>query len=347
MKIINFLPPEWSPQSAVMLTWPHRESYWVDTLSAIDQVFTLTAREISLRQKVLITCLDRNHELHVKTLLKKAGVDLKQVQIYIARANDIWVRDHGPITVLQNNQPLLSDFTITGWGYKYPADHDNLLTAHLYSVKAFNNVALKKIDMALEGGAIEVDGHGTLLTTKSCVLSKKRNPTLTFEAIEKILKETLGVNRIFWLENGLLEGDDTDGHIDTIARFVNPHTICYVACDDEKDTHFATFKALEEELQALKDFQGNPYQLIPLPWALPRYADYDGRRLPVTYANFLIINNAVLVPTYADPADEEALSTISECFPDREVIAIPSLPVVQWYGSIHCMTMQLPRGVVT
>lgn len=340
------LPPEWSPQSGVMLTWPHRDSYWVDTLNAIDSVFTETALQIALRQKVLITCLDTNHELHVKTLLKKAGVDMPQVTTHIVRANDIWVRDHGPITVLQDEKPLLLDFTFTGWGYKYPAEHDNQLTRNLHTQQAFSNTPVKTIDLALEGGGIETDGEGTLLVTKSCILSKKRNPLLTQDQIEHCLKESFGVNRILWLEHGALEGDDTDGHIDTLARFTDPHTICYVTCSDEKDPHYAMFQAMEQELRAFKDFQGNPYRLIPLPWPKPRYADYDGRRLPVTYANFLIINDAVLVPTYEDPVDEEALATIADCFPDRQIVAIPSLPVVQWYGSTHCMTMQLPRGVL-
>jgi agmatine deiminase len=340
------LPPEWAPQSAVMLTWPHQESYWVDTMASIDQVFTQTALEIARRQKVLITCLNEAHELHIRHLLQEAGTNLEQVAFFQVRANDIWVRDHGPITVLDHGKPVLLDFTFTGWGYKYPAEHDNVLTANLQAFNAFPDITLQKIALALEGGGIESDGEGTLLTTTSCLLSKKRNPTLSKEDIENTLMEAFGVNRILWLENGALEGDDTDGHIDTIARFTDPYTICYVACDDKNDPHYETFQALAHELNTLKNFQGEPYRLVPLPWPKARYADFDGRRLPVTYANFLIINDAVLVPTYEDAKDSEALAIIAECFKDREIIAIPSLPVVQWYGSIHCMTMQLPRGVI-
>lgn len=328
-----------------MLTWPHNESYWVDTISAIDEVFLATAKECALRQKVFITCLDDPHEFHIKKLLKKAGVDLSQVMIHQLRANDIWVRDHGPITIFQDKKPVLLDFTFTGWGYKYPAEFDNVLTATLHSRGGFPHASLQKIDLALEGGGIEVDGKGTLLTTESCLLSQKRNPNLSKEDIEKTLKESFGVERVLWLKHGALEGDDTDGHIDTIARFTDPYTICYVSCTDENDSHYESFQLLEKELAVLKNFEGNPYRLVPLPWPKARYADYDGRRLPVTYANFLIVNNAVLVPTYEDVKDEEALATISDCFPNREIVAIPSLPVVQWYGSIHCMTMQLPRGV--
>lgn len=341
-----FLPPEWAPQSGVMLTWPHRESYWVDTLDAIDRVFTETALQITLRQKLLISCFDKDHELHIRTLLKKAGVDMSQVKVHIVPANDIWVRDHGPITVYQDQTPVLLDFTFTGWGYKYPAEKDNQLTLKLGEQHAFGSTPIKTIDLALEGGGIEVDGEGTLLVTRSCILSKKRNPDLTEQDIEACLKQSFGVNRILWLENGALEGDDTDGHIDTLARFTDAHTICYVSCQDETDPHYATFKAMEDELRSFKDYQGNPYRLVPLPWPKARYADYDGRRLPITYANFLIINDAVLVPTYEDPSDEEALATISECFPKHQIVGISSMPVVQWYGSIHCMSMQLPRGVL-
>lgn len=346
MPTSRFLPPEWASQSAVMLTWPHTESYWADTQDKIDEVFTKTAFEIAKRQKVLVTCLNEAHEVHIRTLLTKAGVNLDNVAIYRVRANDIWVRDHGPITVVENDEPLLLDFTFTGWGYKYPAEHDNVLTANLHALNAFPGIPIQKIDLALEGGGIEVDGKGALMTTKSCLLSKKRNPTLSQNDIENCLKNSFGVERVFWLENGELEGDDTDGHIDTIARFTDPYTICYVSCDDKNDSHYETFKSLEEELKTLKNCEGHPYRLVPLPWPKARYADFDGRRLPVTYANFLIINDAVLVPTYEDARDSDAMAIIAECFPDREIVAIPSLPVVQWYGSIHCMTMQLPRGVL-
>ena len=339
------LLPEWSPQSGVMLTWPHRESYWVNTLDQIDHVFTQTAYHTSLREKVWITCLDAQHHTHIQSLLKNANANLNNIFIYEARTNDIWVRDHGPITVSKNGTLLLLDFIFTGWGYKYPAEFDNVLTQALYQQQAFGQIAMEKIPLALEGGAIEVDGHGTLLTTRSCVLSKIRNPHMSEEEIALYLKNTLGVERILWLTHGALEGDDTDGHVDTLARFTDPKTICYVKCTDETDSHYATFSAMEKELQHFKDYQGNPYRLIALPWPQKRLADFDGRRLPITYANFLIINEAVLVPTYDDPADEAALTVIAQCFPDREIIAIPSLPVVQWYGSIHCMTMQLPRGV--
>lgn len=344
-----FLPPEWAPQSGTMLTWPHRESYWQDNMAAIDRVFVDVAKAVGARQKLLISCLDEAHELHIKQLLLSEQVNLSRVFIYQVRADDIWVRDHGPLSVIHQGGPLLLDFAFNGWGNKYPEDNnnqnDNLLTRNLHDKGAFN-VLRKEINMALEGGGIEVDGHGTLLATRSNLFAKTRNPHLSEQEIEAQLKHYFGLNRILWLEHGALAGDDTDGHIDTLARFARPNTICYMQCTDPQDEHFDALKAMEEELTAFKDYQGNPYRLVPLPWPKAHYAAFDGKRLPITYANFLIINGAVLVPTYNDPADLKALSIIADCFPDREIIAVLAGPVVEWYGSIHCMTMQLLQGIL-
>lgn len=340
------LLPEWAPQSGVMLTWPHSETIWAETLDAIDKVFVQVTKEVALREKVVITCYDETHQQHITTLLKAAGVNLQQVSLYQAPSNDIWVRDHGPLSVSHQGKPVLLDFIFNGWGNKYPAEHDNQVTPSLYAQHAFPGATLHSQQMVLEGGAVEVDGQGTLLTTSSCLLAKTRNPQLTKTDIEQKLGELLGVKKILWLDHGDLAGDDTDGHIDTLARYVDAHTICYITCPDPSDAHFASLKEMEKQLRTFTDYQGKPYQLIPLPWPQARYADYDGRRLPATYANFLIINGAVLVPTYDDPADGEALEIFANCFPQRDIIAIHCLPVIQWYGSLHCMTMQLPQGVL-
>jgi agmatine deiminase len=344
-----YLPPEWVPQSAVMLTWPHADTIWLDTLAAIDAVFVQVATAVAAREQVIIACADQQHEQHIMELLRQAEADLANIRCYYALCDDIWVRDHGPITVIADNKPLLLDFIFNGWGNKYPAANDNNITRLLHAAQAFGATPRLAIDMVLEGGAIEVDGHGTLMTTKSCLLAPTRNPTLTQEQIETQLKQLFGIKRILWVDHGHLEGDDTDGHIDTLARFTDPHTICYVRCDDPHDSHFETFKNMEQQLKTFEDYQGKPYRLIPLPWPPAYFADFDGRRLPATYANFLIINGAVLVPTYNNAAtDEQAVQILTDCFPDRQMIAVPSLPVIQWYGSLHCMTMQLPeRGQVS
>lgn len=340
------LPPEWAPQSGVMITWPHGDTIWAETLHVIDPVFAEIARQITKREKLVITCFDQRHQDHVTRVLKNAGANLENITIYHAPSNDVWVRDHGPIAVCREGEAKLLDFTFNGWGDKYPAQEDNKITRLLHNQQAFGDTAITTIDMVLEGGSIEVDGKGTLLTTSSCLLAKTRNPSLSQTEVSDSMHELLGINRILWLDEGYLAGDDTDGHIDTLARFIDPHTICYITCDDTDDEHFQPLKKMEKQLQSFTDYQGNPYQLVPLPWPKARYADYDGRRLPATYANFLIINGAVLVPTYDDPADEQALRILARHFHDREIIAIPSLPIIQWYGSIHCMTMQLPQEVL-
>lgn len=342
-----YLPPEWAPQSGVMLTWPHSQTIWAETLDTIDKVFAEICAHIAQREKVLISCFDHTHRRHILDLLSQAGASADRVNICIAPCDDVWVRDHGPVTVLQHGKPRLLDFRFNGWGEKYPHANDNKITQALFSQHAFGGTPITSLDMVLEGGGIEVDGMGTLLTTSSCLLASTRNPSLTREDIARRLGSLFGLKKIHWLDYGALEGDDTDGHIDTLARFLDPHTICYITCDDPDDEHYDGLKAMEAQLQTLTDYQGKPYHLVPLPWPQARFADYDGRRLPATYANFLFINDALLVPVYDDPADTAALEIFSRCLPQRKIIPVNCLPVIQWYGSLHCMTMQLPEGVLT
>jgi agmatine deiminase len=328
-----------------MLTWPHQESDWRPWLGTVEPVFVDLARHIVAREHLLVSCRDAAHRTHIAGLLRAAGIDAARVAIHEAPANDTWARDHGPLTVLDGDAPLLLDFTFNGWGEKFAADLDNTLTRRLHERGAFGTTPLKRIDMVLEGGSLEVDGTGTLLTTARCLLSPQRNPQLNRAQIEHALCTLLGAERVLWLEHGHLEGDDTDAHIDTLARFCDPYTIAYVACDDPQDSHYRELKAMEAELRDLRTADAKPYRLVPLPWPRARYAA-DGRRLPATYANFLVINGAVLVPTYSDPADVAALKRVRECFPDREVIGVPCGPLIHQYGSLHCITMQLPAGVL-
>lgn len=339
-----YLPPEWAPQSGVMLTWPHPETDWAPRLAAVEPVFTAIAREIARRERVLIACHDETHRLHVQTTLADAGVKMERVAIHLAPSNDTWARDHGPLTVLCRNQPLLLDFQFNGWGGKYAHDLDNLITRRLHAAGAFGATPLETLDLILEGGAVEVDGSGTLLTTSRCLLAPTRNPNLSRERIEQELREWLGLNRILWVNHGGLEGDDTDSHIDTLARFCDARTIAYVACDDSGDEHYAELKAMETELKEFRAADGSPYRLVPLPW--PRAQYNEERRLPATYANFLIINGAVLVPTYRDPGDAVALRRLGECFPGREIVGIDCVPAIAQNGSLHCLTMQLPESVL-
>ena len=341
----NYLPPEWAPQSGVMLTWPHAHGDWATHLATVEPVFVALARAVSRREHVLIGCYDGAHREHVATLLRAAGVELSRVILRVVTSNDTWARDHGPITVLCQNEPTLLDFRFNGWGGKYPHELDDTMSRRLYQTGAFGDTPLQTIDLVLEGGSIEVDGSGTLLTTTRCLLAPTRNPVLTRARLEATLKELLGLNRILWLDHGYLAGDDTDSHIDTLARFCDPHTITHVACDDPADEHYDNLQRMEADLRAFRDYQGQPYRLVALPWPAAK-RDEDGRRLAASYANFLIINGAVLVPTYDDPADTEALRRLQNCFPDREIIGVPSLPLIKQNGSLHCVTMQLPAGVM-
>lgn len=339
------LPAEWAQQSAVMLTWPHMHSDWLPWLPIVTPVFVDIAYHISQKQLVLISCWDERHQAEIQMQLSERGVALTQVRFYQVNSNDTWARDHGPITVLQNGQPKLLDFVFNGWGKKFEAELDTQISGKLAALGAFGTLAVQTVDLVLEGGSIESDGQGTLLSTQQCLLTPTRNPQLDLAALEHTLSELLGVDRFLWLTEGHLAGDDTDSHIDTLARLCDTDTIAYVSCEDESDEHYAPLKAMEAELQSFRTRDGAPYKLVALPIPAP-IIDEDGVRLPATHANFLIINGAVLVPTYNDPTDAIALARLQQCFPEREIIAIDCRPLIYQYGSLHCVTMQLPAGVI-
>lgn len=339
------LPAEWEPQDGVLLTWPHGGGDWASSLARVEAVFVRLAVEISAQERVLVVCADTEHRQHVRARLADAGAQLGRIDLRIVPSNDTWARDHGPITVIEDGRPLLLDFRFNGWGGKYPADLDNRISGQLHAQGAFGATPMHPVDLELEGGAIETDGAGTLLTTESCLVHGHRNPGLDRDALEGVLRRELGVTRILWLTHGLLAGDDTDGHIDTLARFCDPHTIAHVVCDDPQDPHYEPLRAMAAELAALRTAHGDPYRLVPLPLPAPIHAA-NGQRLPATHANFLIIDGAVLVPTYGDPADAVALQRLQGCFPGRRAIGIDCRALIEQYGSLHCVTMQLPRGVL-
>ena len=339
------LPAEWEPQDGVMLTWPHERSDWLPWLAEVEPVYVAIARAVTARERLLVCVRDEAHRAHVAALLAAGGVPATRVALHVALSNDSWARDHGPITVVDGGRPRLLDFVFNGWGGKYEAALDDRITAELARQGAFGATPRERVEFVLEGGGIESDGAGTLLTTAACLLSPGRNPAFSRAAIEQRLAALFGLQRVLWLEHGALEGDDTDSHIDTLARFCDGRTIAYVRCDDRGDAHFAALAAMERELQALRDARGEPYRLVPLPWPAAKRGR-DGRRLPATYANFLVINGAVLAPTYRDPADAAALARLAACFPGREIVGIDCLPLIQQYGSLHCITMQLPAGTM-
>lgn len=338
-------PAEWEPQSGIQLTWPHANSDWAPILDQVEAVFVEIALQISQQQQLLLVCRDTEHQQHVMPLLSKAGIDVARVQFYLQDSNDTWARDHGPISIEENGTPLLLDFIFNGWGNKFDAGLDNALTPALHKLGAFHDTRVEQHNFVLEGGGLETDGEGSLLTTRHCLLSPQRNPQYGEAEIEAFLQQTLGVNRILWLTHGHLEGDDTDSHIDTLVRFADPASLIYVACDDESDSHYTDLKAMEDELKSFVTTEGKPYRLLPLPWPKAIH-DEDGQRLPASYANFLIINGAVLVPTYRDAADQQALAVIQQGFPRHKIIGIDCLPLIHQYGSLHCVTMNYLNGIL-
>jgi agmatine deiminase len=247
--------------------------------------------------------------------------------------------------VFEGDQPQLLNFTFNGWGGKFDASKDNALNQTMANNRLFA-APMESLDWVLEGGSIESDGQGTLMTTAACLLNPNRNPEASREDIEQRLKDWFGVKQVLWLQSGALAGDDTDAHIDTLARFAPESTLVFQGCLDEADEHFTALSAMKKELEAFTDTSGKAYRLLELPWPDARFS-HDGHRLPATYANFLVTNQLLLVPTYGVAQDSPALEVLSEAFPAHRVVGIPCRVLIEQYGSLHCITMQLPKGTLS
>jgi agmatine deiminase len=336
------LPAEWEEQDGVLLAWPHAGTDWAPLIAAVEPVFARLALEISRREQVLIIAPQLDP---VRSALGKQGIDFNRVTLVELPTNDTWTRDFGPITIFENGRPVLLDFAFNGWGLKFACDQDNQATRRLTGAGVWRDTPCRTLGLILEGGSIESDGRGTLLTTAECLLGPNRNPQLDRSAIAVELSKLFGADHWLWLENGYLAGDDTDSHIDTLARLCPDDTILYIACDDPADEHYSALQRMAAELRAFRTRAGEPFRLLPLPWPQGKF-DEAGGRLPATYANYLVINGAVLVPTYDDPVDRLALAAIGEAFPKRDIIGIDCSPLILQHGSLHCVTMQLPKGVL-
>lgn len=333
------LPAEWAEQDAIQLTWPHEGTDWQYMLAEVTACYTAIAKAISQREKLIIVCKD---EQEVRLQLKDALWD--NITLCTIESNDTWARDHGGITTLENGKYVINDFCFNGWGLKFSADKDNQITRRLYAQKVFGakTAYRNRLNFVLEGGSIESDGEGTLMTTKECLLSANRNEEFTQEQIENKLKEFFGLKRILWINSGYLKGDDTDSHVDTLVRFCDTKTIAYVQCTDPTDEHFPSLKQMEKEIKGFRQINGEPYHLIPLPMA--QKVEENGDRLPATYANFLILNSAVLMPTYNTDKDEEAKIQLQKAFPHKEIIGLDCRALIKQHGSLHCITMQYSKG---
>lgn len=346
-----YFPSEWHPQAFVQLTWPHQDTDWAPVLADAIDCFCEIARELAACGQVLIVAQDP--ELAQQDL-RQHNICLGNMTFVACPTNDTWARDHAFITCMDETQHavVLNDFQFNGWGLKFAACHDNQINqavlpniTDLYRAYGTKVEYSNHLDFVFEGGSVESDGQGTLMVTSSCLLAPNRNNTMSRMDIELYLKKTFNAERVLWIEHSWLAGDDTDGHIDTVARFCSPTSIAYVKCEDPDDEHYEELQAMEQELQALRTADGQPYQLFPLPLPDPCY-DTDGERLPATHANFLIANDAVLVPTYRQPEkDARALAQLEQAFPYHRVVGIDCSVLILQHGSLHCSTMQYPKAI--
>ena len=333
---MRIFPAEWAPQCFVQLTWPHANTDWAYMLEEVQLCFKNIAREIAQRQRLLIVAPDvEDVRRQIANEVNMANVTLVQLP-----SNDTWARDHGGITIFEDSKPVILDFQFNGWGLKFASDKDNLITERLYQAGHLFGELRNCRNFIFEGGSIESDGNGTLLTTSECLLSPNRNATMTREDIEAYLLDTLGARQLLWLDHGYLAGDDTDSHIDTLARLCPNDTILYVKCDDVADEHYEALHRMEEQLKSFRTLSGQPYRLIALPMARSAYE--DDVRIPATYANYLVINETVLVPTYGTDLDAFALAQVQQAFPNHEIVGVDCQALIRQHGSLHCVTMQYP-----
>lgn len=361
------LRAEWEHQRAVLLSFPHERSDWASQIDRARECFLHIIESIIAFESVLV-CIDCEDYAGLQAIYARFAPDVpcsleitpfatlaltESITLAFVPTNDTWARDFGAITCALDFAPdptrptqtstpesnLLLHFNFNGWGLKYPANFDNQITRHLHTLGAITGV-LESHALVLEGGSIDSDGAGSILTTTACLLEPNRNPTLTKLELESSLREILGIDRVLWLEHGYLRGDDTDSHVDMLARFIDEHTIAYVSCDDEHDEHYTELKLMERELQALRTKNGEPYKLIALPF-VPAIYDESGERLPASYVNFLFVNGALLVPIYDESSDDLALRLLRSALPDRKVLGVHARTLIEWHGSLHCVSMQL------
>jgi agmatine/peptidylarginine deiminase len=335
-------PAEWERQSAILVAWPNDETDWAERLGEVEETYVALVKAITRFEDAIIIVRDDDVEAYAEARLRSNRVDMQRVRFVQGPYDDTWLRVSGPITLTDGQRFKLNDFRFTGWGGKFDASHDDQIIQAMDAQGVFKNAQRASIDFALEGGAIETDGAGTLLSTWTCL--HERHPQASREDMTQKLCEWLNQDRVLWLDHGYLEGDDTDAHIDTLARFASEDAIVFQACDDESDSHFAELATMAQEIAALRTRNDQPYRLFPLPWARPILD--GGRRLAASYANFLIVNGAVLMPGYDDPADAQAVEVMQAAFPNQEIVQIPCRPLIWQNGSLHCLTMQLPEHLV-
>lgn len=355
------LPAEWELQQLVLLSFPRKSGDFgvltnevamqhlelCATICRFTTVLLIVADRALFEQSLAKMSLQTSESEHRIEELEAIADDVVRgfpYPLYMIElpTDDVWARDFGPITMLEAGKATICDFTFNGWGNKYPAELDNQITRALKVKGLFEQATFNEIPLVLEGGSIESDGAGTIMSTSKCLLNPERNPGLTIENIKNELKAALAADQILLLDHGHLKNDDTDAHIDTIARFAPDNAIVYQACDDPEDSHYADFQAMAAQLKGFKNTAGEAYKLYALPWPPPTHSQEDGRRLPAAYANFLITNGAVIVPAINEKSDLEAVAVLERAFPDHLIVLQPANYIVEQHGSIHCLTMQIP-----
>lgn len=330
-------PAEWEKHEATWLSWPHKEESWPGKIATIYEPYCQFIKIVATGEKVRINVRDEAMKAFAIAELKKVDADLTQIEFYLNASNDAWCRDHGPAFVVKAKQKAVVDWGYNAWGGKYPPfDLDDVIPTKI--AKHFD-LPLFTPDIVMEGGSVEFNGAGTILTSRACLLNENRNPHLNQEQIESYLREFYGADQILWVGDGIV-GDDTDGHIDDITRFVNEDTVLTVVESNPLDENYLLLQENLNELKAMRLQDGRPLNIIKLP--MPSPVIYEDTRLPASYANFYIANSAVIVPTFRDVNDKIALEIIQKAFPDRPVVGIDSTDIIWGLGSFHCLSQQEP-----
>lgn len=336
------LPAEWESFGAILLSWPHEDSDWAYMLEEVTTCYIDIVKAIIQETDVIIVAPDI--DIPKKQL---SHIDQSRIKYLEIPTNDTWARDFGVITTCDNEGNfILNDFQFNGWGLKFASNKDNLITRAMIEQKAITGVYNNCMGFALEGGSIESDGNGLILTTSECLLSPNRNGDLSKEEIEQYLTTIFGIKKMLWLDYGFLEGDDTDSHIDTLARIAPNDTIVYVGTDDVSDIHYEALQSMKQQLTQFTTLEGNKFNLIELPLPDP-INDEDGYRLPATYANFLIMDKSVIMPIYNQPQKDLLATQIMQiAFPNHKIITVDCNALIKQHGSLHCVTMQLPKEIL-
>lgn len=332
-------PAEWEKHDATWLSWPHKEESWPGKIETIYEPYCQFIKIVATGEKVRININNEETKAFAISELEKVGADLSQIEFYFNPSNDAWCRDHGPAFLLNRGteKKAIVDWGYNAWGGKYPPyDLDDVIPT---KIAEHFNLAVYHPDIVMEGGSVEFNGAGTILTTTACLLNENRNPHLNKEQIENYLKEFYGAEQVLWLGDGIV-GDDTDGHIDDITRFVNEDTVLTVVESNPLDENYLLLQENLETLKSLRLLNGKPLNIVKLP--MPSPVIHEDTRLPASYANFYIANAAVIVPTFRDVNDEKALEIIRGVFPDRQVVGIDSTDIIWGLGSFHCLSQQEP-----